>query len=77
MADRSEDILEELKNISFLLGDLNAIRNGAYDPPSGSGSGGVRAGSQATLDDIVSKLDDVVELLGDIAADIRVVRGAV
>ena len=30
-----EKILAELENISFMLGDLNAIRNGEHDPPRG------------------------------------------
>ena len=34
-----EKILRELENISFLLGDLNHIRNGEYDPPRGADSG--------------------------------------
>lgn len=38
-----EEILAELKRIGgdvqIIQGDLNAIRNGEYDPPGGAGKG--------------------------------------
>ncbi|WP_284252770.1 hypothetical protein [Pseudolysinimonas kribbensis] len=56
-------MLKELKEISFLLGDLNAIRNGEFDPPRGSGSTGREIGSQPTIKDVLSRLDDIAGLL--------------
>ena len=61
MANRDEDILEELKNISFLMGDLNAIRNGEYDPPKGADPSGKR--TVATPDDLFNRLGTIIGLL--------------
>jgi hypothetical protein len=65
MADVNSDILKELQNISFLLGDLNFIRNGEYDPPTGSGSSGRPERSQPTPLDMYARLGEVVELLAE------------
>lgn len=62
MANRDEDILEELKNISFLLGDLNAIRHGEYNPPSGADRDNQRE-PIATPDDLYSRLGTIISLL--------------
>jgi hypothetical protein len=36
MPSIEERMLKELENISFLMGDVNAIRNGEYEPPRGA-----------------------------------------
>ncbi len=61
MSNRDEDILAELQNISFVLGDLNAIRNGEYDPPRGADPSSRRV--RATPDDIYNTLKTIVGLL--------------
>lgn len=54
MSARDEDMLEELKNISFLLGDLNQIRHGHYEPPRGAEE--FPREPNATTDDVYQRL---------------------
>ncbi len=61
MANRDEDILNELQNISFVLGDLNAIRNGEYNPPTGSDPSSSRV--RATPDDLYNRLGTLIGLM--------------
>ncbi|MCC3764460.1 hypothetical protein K3N28_15460 [Glycomyces sp. TRM65418] len=77
MTDIESKILEELKNISFLMGDLNFIRNGEYDPPLGSGSTGRAVGSQATPNDLAVHLASIAGSLEQIAEDTAAIREAV
>lgn len=56
-----EEILKELENISFVLSDLNHIRNGEYDPPKGANPSGGQL--RATPDDIYNRLGTIVGLL--------------
>lgn len=56
MSDREEDIFSELQHISFLLGDLEAIRRGEYEPPRGHSAGGH---VMATPDDIYARLEGI------------------
>jgi hypothetical protein len=58
MASDSETlkgILRELENIGFLMGDVNEIRNGNYDPPSGANPTPRRSRAK-TLDDLFNVL---------------------
>ncbi|GAA2269000.1 hypothetical protein GCM10009853_023070 [Glycomyces scopariae] len=77
MTSNESEILKELKNISFLLGDLNYIRNGEYDPPLGSGSLGREPGSQATPNDLATHLASIAGSLKQIAEDTAAIREAV
>lgn len=62
MASNTEaEMLKQLENISFLLGDLNAIRHGEYEPPKGANREDRTV--RATPDDIYSLLGTVVSLL--------------
>ncbi|WP_454791697.1 hypothetical protein [Mycolicibacterium lutetiense] len=61
MATTEEKMLKELEEISFLLGDLNHIRNGEYEPPKGASLD--RTQVRATPDDIYNTLCSVVSLL--------------
>lgn len=61
MATNDEKILKELQNISFLLGDLNNIRHGEYDPPRGADPDSKHI--WATPDDIFHTLSSIVGLL--------------
>ena len=56
--DNSADILAELQT---LAADVNAIRNGEYDPPKGANQTPHRI--RATPDDIYSRLGTVIGLL--------------
>lgn len=71
MTDLNSDILEELKQITFLLGDLNAIRHGEFDPPTGSGNA---AGSQATPNDLASYLARIADAAEELVKETRLVR---
>jgi len=57
-----DEVLKELQNISFLLGDLNAIRNGEYDPPRGADQSASRR-PRATPDDMFNHLGTIIGLL--------------
>lgn len=57
----NDDLLTELQNIAYLLGDLNFIRNGEYDPPRGADP--QAPSRRATLDDVFSRLGSIVGLL--------------
>lgn len=61
MADRDDEIIGQLENIGFLLGDLNHIRNGNYDPPQGSNPDSQR--TRASTDDLSNQLSTVIGLL--------------
>jgi hypothetical protein len=61
VAQRDDGILKELQNISFLLGDLNAIRHGEYEPPKGADSSSQRV--RATPDDIYECLSGITNHL--------------
>lgn len=52
------EILKELQNISFLMGDVNAIRNGEYDPPRGADPDSRHV--MATTEDVYSRLGNVI-----------------
>ncbi len=56
--DNEDKILRELENISFLMGDVNAIRNGEYDPPRGADPN--RREPLATADDLYSRLGTII-----------------
>lgn len=61
MASDSETlkgILRELENIGFLMGDVNEIRNGNYDPPGGANPTPRRSRAK-TLDDLFNVLDGI------------------
>ncbi len=61
MATNDVDVLKELQNISFLLGDLNCIRHGEYEPPRGADPNSKRV--IAHPDDIYNKLSSLVGLM--------------
>ncbi|WP_448810466.1 hypothetical protein [Agromyces bauzanensis] len=73
---RDDEILSELQNISFVLGDLNAIRNGEYDPPRGADPAKSRH-PRATMDDLYSKLGTIVGHLERLNDNIHLIREAV
>lgn len=56
-----ETILRHLDDIAFRLGDLNAIRNGEYDPPRGADPDSKTVIAQP--DDILIVLQRIVSLL--------------
>lgn len=58
MANRDDDIHSELQNISFLLGDLNAIRNGEYEGPKGADPENQRV--RANVEDVYNRLGNVI-----------------
>lgn len=58
MASRDDEIVRELQNISFMLGDLNSIRHGEYEPPRGAEKSA--RNPHATPDDIYNALTSVV-----------------
>ncbi|MBO0979895.1 hypothetical protein [Microbacterium sp. SD291] len=51
-------ILKELESITFLLGDVNEIRNGNYDPPNGSNPT-PRPSKPRTFNDLYNVLDGI------------------
>lgn len=63
VAATNDDVLAELQSISFQLGDLNAIRNGEYDPPRGADQASARRRPRATPDDLFNHLGTIIALL--------------
>ncbi|WP_350352258.1 hypothetical protein ABS642_03435 [Microbacterium sp. A8/3-1] len=51
-------ILRELENINFLMGDVNEIRNGNYDPPGGA-TPVPRHAKTKTFDDLFNAVDGI------------------
>jgi hypothetical protein len=76
MPSTDEKILKELENISFLMGDLNAIRNGDYDAPRGADPSSNK-NPRATLDDLYSVLQSVVGQMEKLNENMVLVREAV
>lgn len=76
MASTDEKILKELENISFALGDLNAIRNGEYDPPRGADPASTKR-PRASMDDLYSLLSTVVGHLERMNENMHLLREAV
>ena len=76
MPSTDEKILKELENISFALGDLNAIRNGEYDSPRGADPSAPKR-PRATIDDLFSVLESVVGQLEQLNENMELVREAV
>lgn len=61
MANRDDDIIRQLEDISFRLGDLNAIRHGEYEPPRGAEQ--FPKHPQPTPYDIYHRLGTIISLL--------------
>ncbi len=58
MARDNDQIISHLRSIETLLGDLNAIRHGEYEPPKGASSNDRRP-PMATPDDIYTLLEGI------------------
>ena len=62
MARVEDEILLQLKDIALYVSDINAIRNGEYDPPRGAESRTSRRGG------VIPQPDDIYKVLTNIAA---------